>query len=104
VHALEAAADDFTIALVHSPELADAAAQAGVALYLTGHTHAGQVCLPGGIPLVRHLRAGRHLYRGHWHHRGMQGITNAGAGTSGIPVRFFTESEILALRLRRTPA
>jgi predicted MPP superfamily phosphohydrolase len=34
----------------------------------------------------------------------MQGITNAGAGTSGIPVRFFTESEILALRLRRTPA
>jgi len=102
LHALEAAADDFTIALVHSPELVDAAAQAGVALYLTGHTHAGQVCLPGGIPVIRHLRAGRHLYRGHWRHRGMQGITNAGAGTSGIPVRFNSESEMLALRLRRT--
>ena len=101
LHALEVARDDFTIALVHSPELFDAAAAAGVKLYLTGHTHGGQVCLPGGLPLLTHLRAGRHLYRGHWQHAGMQGITNAGAGTSGIPVRFNTESEILALHLRR---
>ena len=101
LHALEAARDDFTIALVHSPELFDAAAEAGVDLYLCGHTHGGQVCLPGGIAPVKHLRAGRHLFRGHWRHGGMQGITNAGAGTSGIPVRFNTESEILALRLRR---
>jgi predicted MPP superfamily phosphohydrolase len=101
VHALEVARDGFTVALVHSPELADAAAQAGVALYLCGHTHAGQVVLPGGWAPIKHLRAGRHLYKGHWHHRGMQGITNAGAGTSGIPVRFNTKSEVLALRLRR---
>jgi predicted MPP superfamily phosphohydrolase len=101
LHALEAAADDFTIALVHSPELYDAAADAGVALYLCGHTHGGQVCLPGGAAPLKHLRAGRHLYTGHWRHRGMQGITNCGAGTSGIPVRFNTKSEVLALRLRQ---
>jgi predicted MPP superfamily phosphohydrolase len=46
LHALEAAREDFSIALVHSPELYDAAAEAGVALYLCGHTHGGQVCLP----------------------------------------------------------
>jgi predicted MPP superfamily phosphohydrolase len=33
-------------------------------------------------------------------HRGMVGITNAGAGTSGVPVRFHTLSEILILTLR----
>jgi predicted MPP superfamily phosphohydrolase len=103
LHALEAARDDFTIALVHSPELFEAAADAGVALYLCGHTHAGQVCLPGGFAPLKHLRTGRHLFRGHWRHRQMQGITNAGAGTSGIPVRFNTRSEVLALRLRRSP-
>jgi predicted MPP superfamily phosphohydrolase len=101
LHALEAAGDDFTVALVHSPELFDAAAEAGVALYLCGHTHGGQVCLPGGHAPLKHLRAGRHLYTGHWQHGEMQGITNVGAGTSGIPVRFNTRSEILSLRLRR---
>jgi predicted MPP superfamily phosphohydrolase len=101
VVALESARDDFTIALVHSPELYDTAAQAGVALYLCGHTHGGQVRLPGGFAPLRHLRAGRHLYTGEWRHREMQGITNAGAGTSGIPVRFNTVGEVLALRLRR---
>ena len=101
LHALEAARDDFSIALVHSPELYDAAARAGVDLYLTGHTHGGQVCLPGGRAIIRHVRAGRHLYKGTWRHGQMQGITNAGAGTSGIPVRFNTQSEVLSLRLRR---
>ena len=103
LHALEAARDDFSIALVHSPELFDAAAAAGVALYLTGHTHGGQICLPGGHAPFKHLhlRAGRHLYTGQWRHGDMLGITNTGAGTSGIPVRFNTQSEILALHLLR---
>jgi predicted MPP superfamily phosphohydrolase len=101
LHALEVAREDFSIALVHSPELFDAAAAAGVALYLCGHTHGGQVCLPGGHAPLKHLRSGRHLFRGHWWHGEMQGITNTGAGTSGIPVRFNTQSEILALRLVR---
>jgi uncharacterized protein len=104
LHALEATGDDFSIALVHSAELFEAAAQAGVALYLCGHTHGGQVRLPGGLAPLKHLRTGRHLYTGQWQHRQMQGITNSGAGTSGIPVRFNTSSEILALRLRRSGA
>ena len=101
LHALEAARDDFTVALVHSPELYDAAGRAGVALYLCGHTHGGQVCLPGGRAILKHLRTGRHLPSGPWVHGPMQGFTNVGAGTSGIPVRFNSESEILVLRLRR---
>jgi predicted MPP superfamily phosphohydrolase len=95
LHCLEAAENEFSIALVHSPELFDLAAAMGVDLYLCGHTHAGQVCLPGGIPLLTHLDRGQAYYRGHWRHGDMQGVTNAGAGTSGIPVRFNTRGEIL---------
>ena len=104
VHALEQARDEFTVALVHSPELYDTAAQLGVDLYLCGHTHAGQVCLPGGRPFITHLSRGRRLFRGTWRHEEMVGVTNAGVGTSGIPVRFNTRGELLALTLRRAPA
>ncbi len=37
----------FTILLYHSPDLAPAAAQHGIDLQLSGHTHGGQVRLPG---------------------------------------------------------
>ncbi|HSD66962.1 MAG TPA: metallophosphoesterase [Vicinamibacteria bacterium] len=100
VHALEAARDAFTVALVHSPEVFDVAADLGVDLYLCGHSHAGQVCLPGGRPVIKHLSRGRRFYRGTWKHRSMVGITNAGVGTSGVPVRFNTRGEILVLTLR----
>lgn len=104
VHALEAARDAFTVALVHSPEIFDLAASLGVDLYLCGHTHAGQVCLPGGRPVLTHLSRGRRFYRGTWRHGAMVGVTSAGVGTSGVPVRFHTRGEILALTLRASPA
>ena len=44
--ALEAAPNGFKIALVHSAELADVAAENGFDLYLAGHTHGGQVRTP----------------------------------------------------------
>ena len=101
VHALEKAAPLFTVALVHSPEVYDVAARMGVDLYLCGHTHAGQVCLPGGRPVLTHLSRGRRFYKGTWTHGGMVGVTNAGVGTSGVPVRFNTRGEVLVLTLRR---
>ncbi len=100
LHCLEPAENEFSIALVHSPELFDLAAGMGVDLYLCGHTHAGQVCLPGGIAILKHLNRGHAYYRGHWRHGEMQGVTNAGVGTSGIPVRFNTQGEILIHHLQ----
>lgn len=104
LHALEHADDEFSIALVHSPELYDVAAVMGVELYLCGHTHAGQVCLPGGRAIVTHLNRGRKYYRGHWRYLDMQGVTHAGVGTSGIPVLFNTRGEVLIHHLHRQPA
>jgi predicted MPP superfamily phosphohydrolase len=101
LHALEHADDEFSIALVHSPELYDVAAEMGVELYLCGHTHVGQICLPGGRAIITHLNRGRKYYRGHWNYLDMQGVTHAGVGTSGIPVRFNTQGEVLIHHLHR---
>ena len=101
LHVMETAGRHFSIAMVHSPELYDIASQMGVKLYLCGHTHAGQICLPGGHAILKHLNRGRRFYRGSWRHNNMLGITNSGAGTSGIPIRFNTRSEILLLKLKQ---
>lgn len=99
VDALEEKFDGFKIALVHTTELADSASQQGYRLYLCGHTHAGQICLPGGIPLITHQYEGRRFYRGVWHLNGMTGYTNAGCGVSGIPIRFYSRPEVTKIVL-----
>ena len=102
-HALEEAVDGFKIALVHSPELYDLAAENGYRLYFCGHTHGGQICLPGGIPLVTHLRRGKRFVRGLWEFDNMIGYTNQGCGVVGIPVRFNTQSEVTLITLNPNP-
>jgi uncharacterized protein len=94
---------EFRIALVHSPEVADYADEAGYALYLCGHTHGGQVCLPGGRPLVTQLTRCRHAARGLWHQGRMAGYTTSGLGVSGSPVRFNTRGELALITLLRSP-
>ena len=97
--ALERSGDGFKVALVHTPSLFDTAAANGYRLYLCGHTHGGQICLPGGRPVILHLRHGRRYYRGLWRYKAMTGYTSQGCGTVGIPVRFNTQSEITLITL-----
>lgn len=99
--ALRQSLDGFKVALVHSPELYREAAAEGYDLYLCGHTHGGQVCLPGGKPVLRNLNKGRHLAHGRWQERQMIGYTSAGCGVSGLPIRFFSRGEITLFTLRR---
>ena len=99
--ALDDHAGEFRIALVHSPEVADYADGAGYALYLCGHTHGGQICLPGGKPLITQLRRCRHAARGLWHQGGMTGYTSCGVGVSGSAVRFNSRGEVALITLRR---
>jgi uncharacterized protein len=44
--------DEFSILLSHTPEIYRQAALAEFDLLLSGHTHGGQICLPGGIPIT----------------------------------------------------
>jgi hypothetical protein len=99
--AAAAAPSGFRIALVHSPEFAFHAARAGYRLYICGHTHGGQICLPGGTPILTANELGHRFVSGRWRHEGMEGFTSRGAGTSGVPVRFFSRGEITLITLRR---
>ncbi len=92
----------FGLALVHSPEFAHEAAAAGYHLYLCGHSHGGQVCLPGGRAVVTNLpRRHRTLARGLWRYRAMTGYTSPGAGLSSLPVRFNCPPEVTLFVLAR---
>jgi len=92
----------FTIFLAHSPESYREAAQCNADLYLCGHTHGGQICLPDTIkcgPIFTNSRAPRFTASGHWQYRSMQGYTSRGAGASSIPLRFNCPGEITVITL-----
>lgn len=99
--ALEAKAGGFRVALVHSAEMADHAAAAGYALYLCGHTHGGQIGLPGGRIVFTQLVRCRHAASGLWREGGMLGYTTTGLGVSPPTVRFNTRGEAALITLRR---
>ncbi len=101
--ALEAAPDGFCVALVHSPEIADQAS-ARHRLYLTGHTHGGQICLPGQRPLATGLNHHHELASGLWRHGEMIGYTSRGIGACILPFRTFCPGEAVLITLRRAPA
>lgn len=88
------------VLLSHSPELFESARRAGVGLQLSGHTHGGQVCLPGGRIVFSNARGPRSMTRGAWRHGALRGYTTRGAGCSGLDVRFNCPPEIVVHRLR----
>lgn len=90
-----------TVLLSHSPETHRAAAAAGVDLLLAGHTHGGQICLPGGGVLVHDGTVARQFLVGAWREGRMQGYTSRGTGASGLPVRLNCPGEITIHRLKR---
>jgi uncharacterized protein len=101
LRALSEAPEGFRIALVHSPEVADHAAAAGYSLYLCGHTHGGQICLPGGRPIITHLQRCRYASVGTWSNGAMIGYTSRGLGVGDVPFRFNCRGEVSILTLRR---
>lgn len=98
--ALESAPDGFCIALVHSPEVAHVAARRH-RLYLTGHTHGGQICLPSGRSFATGMKRHGDLARGVWQHGDMVGYTSRGLGTCVIPFRSFCPGEVVSVTLRK---
>lgn len=93
---------EFSILLSHTPEVYRQAADAGFDAMLSGHTHGGQICLPGSIPITLDSVLPRRLGAGAWKYRDMQGYTSVGAGTSIVPVRINCLPEITVHELRRS--
>jgi hypothetical protein len=83
------------VLLNHSPEQYRQAAYAGVDLYLAGHTHGGQICLPNGFAPKLNIECGRQVGKGRWRFKNMQGYTSRGVGASLVPVRFNCPPEVV---------
>ncbi len=93
--------DEFSILLSHTPEIYRQAAHAGFDLILAGHTHGGQICLPGSIPITLDSKLPRRLGAGAWQWHQMAGYTSVGCGSSVVAVRLNCPPEITLHRLRR---
>jgi uncharacterized protein len=90
----------FSILLSHTPEIYCQAAHAGFKLMLSGHTHGGQICLPGAIPITLDSVLPRRMGAGPWKYHDMVGYTSVGVGSSIVPVRLNCPPEIALHRLR----
>jgi predicted MPP superfamily phosphohydrolase len=89
-----------SILLSHSPEMYKQAAFADFDLMLCGHTHGGQVCLPGGIPLLVNANCSRRYIKGLWKFSKLQGYTSVGSGASVVDVRINCPPEVTLIRLQ----
>jgi predicted MPP superfamily phosphohydrolase len=97
-------AADLHIAVTHTPEpaLLDAMAADGFSLLIAGHTHGGQVCVPGYGALVTNCGLDRHLAKGlhRWPDSKAWLHVSAGLGTHPTaPVRFACRPEASLLTL-----
>lgn len=76
-----------SILLSHTPEIYRLATHAEFNVMLSGHTHGGQICLPGGIPVTLDSKCPRYMGSGRWRYGDLQAYTSVGAGTSIVNVR-----------------
>ena len=88
------------IVLGHYPDQVRRVARIGAHLLLAGHTHGGQVCLPGGVPILKHDAlprdqvTGLHRLDGTWLH------TSRGLGCSTWNIRLFCPPELTTITLQ----
>lgn len=92
--------------LSHSPDPVPEAAVAGVVLMLCGHTHGGQICLPGGRPVQNNLYRFRppNFTRGLYQVGDLTVYVNRGLGTTTPCLRTWCPPEAALITLRARPA
>lgn len=90
-----------TLLLAHSPELYREADEAGVDLYLCGHTHGGQLCLPRIGPIFHQAKCPRIFAAGSWRFGNVQGDTSRGVGCSLLATRYNCPPELCVVTLER---
>jgi predicted MPP superfamily phosphohydrolase len=98
VAAARAVADGAPVVLLsHNPDVFFEAVRRGVALVLSGHTHGGQIRVPGLPVLVRQSRY--RLDEGRYAAGGAEIVVSRGLGTTGLPLRVCCPPEAVLLRL-----
>jgi predicted MPP superfamily phosphohydrolase len=96
---------DFTLLLAHDPDQAERARRPSdaVDLVVSGHTHGGQVRLPG-VGAIRNPSQHDDLYEEGLRRRPWtQVYTSRGVGTVHLPIRLLCRPEVAVLRLTGAP-
>lgn len=95
---LSATQDKNVLALFHEPDFVERVDKR-ISLMVSGHSHGGQVCLPGGVHL--HTPRGARTYvRGEYRDSKVPLYVSRGVGTIGIPYRVFCPPEVSILTLK----
>jgi len=100
--AFRAAPGGATVCLSHNPDTAPELAERGAGLVLCGHTHGGQIRVPGLGPLLPAWRSPSGFPPGETAIEGGRVIVNRGLGMSGGPLpkaRFFSRPEIRVIEI-----
>jgi hypothetical protein len=92
-------AEETRLLLVHEPDFADYASRYGISTQFSGHSHGGQVRVPGLRPLWLPGLAQKY-YDGYYRIGNLQLYTNRGIGTVGVPFRFCCPPEVTLVKLR----
>lgn len=87
------------IAVVHAPDRADLLPPGSADLILSGHTHGGQIVLPGLRKRTVHYFADSNYVQGLYRINGMPLYVNRGLGYSGWPIRFRAAPEVAFFHL-----
>jgi uncharacterized protein len=91
-------ANDPILLLTHNPDVFPSV-PSRVSLTIAGHTHGGQVALPGYGPIIVPSAYGLKYARGHVVENGNHLFVSTGIGTTMLPVRLCTPPEITILIL-----
>jgi uncharacterized protein len=95
----DATESDATILLSHNPDFVEMICDCRVGLVLSGHTHGGQIIVPGfGAPIVPSRYGQKYLY-GLVQGPCCRVFVTRGAGTIAPPVRFLCRPEVVLITL-----
>lgn len=95
----DAQEDDAVVLLSHNPDVAEYQRDPRIGLMISGHTHGGQVVVPGVGAMVVPSRFGRKYTGGLVRGPAYPVFVGRGVGTSGPPVRFSCRPELVLLTL-----
>ncbi|MDR3269907.1 MAG: metallophosphoesterase [Peptococcaceae bacterium] len=99
---LEESVTSFRLALAHSSDCLDFVAKYGADLLLTGHTHGGQIRLPGLKPFITNTYLGdKGIYEGYHIIQNIPLYINRGIGCSRLPFRLNVLPEITKFTLHQ---
>lgn len=93
-------ANTYRVVLAHYPDQVLKLGGMGADLMLAGHTHGGQVCMPGGRPIITHDGLPKAMSSGVHRVGGCDMVVSRGVGFATYPIRLFSPPEAMVITLQ----